>query len=178
MKVPTVWLDRVKFVAGVLLVWGGVSFVKGLWEVFHPRYIMDCRLEENELCQVFDAFQPGSPWSPTPCLIETREYKLDPDNHRGDVNARATVDMDTIVLVKADYEESVIKRAGPNSVPIDHRIVFVHFVTGCRIRSARAQLSRSSGNHLTGCGANRLRGHGRRGEDTFLGSWQPAGCRV
>jgi len=54
----------------------------------------------------------------------------------------------------------------------------ITWLQGCRIRSARAQLFRSSGNHLTGCGANRLRGHGRRGEDTFLGSWQPAGCRV
>jgi len=29
----------------------------------------------------------------------------------------------------------------------------------CRIRSGSAQLFRSGGNHLTGCGANRLRGH-------------------
>src|SRR5271157_2569356 len=130
MKVPTVWLDRVKFVAGVLLVWGGVSFVKGLWEVSRYRPPFDCRLQENELCSVFDSWQPGSPWSPTPCRIETREYRLDPDNHRDDAIARATVDMDTIVLVKADYQDSVIKAAGPNSVPIDYRQVFVHFVTG------------------------------------------------
>jgi len=130
MKLPTVWLDRVKFVAGVLLVWGGVSFVKGLCEAFHSRYMLDCRLEENELCKVFDAFQPGSPWSPTPCLIETREYKLDPHNHRGDVNAPATVDMDTIVLVKADYADSIIKPAGSNNVPSDYRVVFVQFFTG------------------------------------------------
>ncbi len=129
-KVPTVWLDRAKFAAGVLFVWGAVSFLKVVWEDFHRRDFEGCRLEENELCRVFDAFQPGSPWSPTPCSIETIEYMRDPENHRDDSLTRATIDMDTIVLVKADWDEPVLKTAGPHSARIDERMVFVQFVTG------------------------------------------------
>jgi hypothetical protein len=47
----------------------------------------------------------------------------------------------------------------PNVIQVNNRNGRLNItICVCRIQSDRAQLIGSAGNHLTGCGANRLRG--------------------
>jgi hypothetical protein len=128
MKIPSLWIDRAKFVLGVLLVMGGVSFTTNVWREFHRDHaFLASRLEPYQLCKVSDFDNgPNSPFAPTECLVETLEYQADPAHHQGEKNLRELIDMDTIVLViDDDLNDPVINRDGH-----DDRLVYVQFVTG------------------------------------------------
>jgi hypothetical protein len=129
MKLSSKWVDRAKFVVGVLAVWAAVGFVRIVWDAYHREPGTKLRLQDRQLCRVFDAFTEKPGFSPSWAIVKTAAYEGNPD-YSGTKYEKVTIDQHTLVMVKMDMEDPDFKELGPNKVSFDTRMVLVQFITG------------------------------------------------
>jgi hypothetical protein len=78
-RIPAVWIARVRFTLGVLIVWGCASFVienvTDAVRVIRRGGSDSSRLPQEQLCRVWDWTAP-SLFGPTSCYVFDREYQV------------------------------------------------------------------------------------------------------
>ena len=124
MTVPPIWIARVRFTIGVLLVWCGVSLVTAMlnWKTVSGYYAQ--RLKHSTICLVQDFLAPEM-FGPTPCIVFDDAYK---ENHMLDMKEHSTISMldrDALVMIMADSGESKKNERG-----FESRLVEVLYMTG------------------------------------------------
>jgi hypothetical protein len=130
MKMSGRWFDALRFVIGVLLVWGVATT---LWGVVRSATRSDSsgwRLAGGEFCTVEDFMAPKL-WSPTEGFVYDREYQLNPGPLKPkDHLSIVLVDWKTLVMVDYDSEPESIRKGEPGRRDVDERVVSVFYISG------------------------------------------------
>jgi len=127
-----VWIQRAKFVLGVLAVWAGVSVIKFVAsETVLREDPFRSYLEPKRFCAVREYGRKGRAWSPVECRVFDLDYQRDRSGKDGsrDVSV-AAVEVDTLIMVESDEEWFMPRESDGKHIDPRQRMIRVYFLNG------------------------------------------------
>lgn len=129
MQVPAYWRSRLKFIAGVLLVWGTTSAVLRIGIDLWNADTVTSRLDDGQLCTVGD-FKASDIFAPTTFYLFDRAYQQNPGVNPAEHMTQELIDIDTLVMATHDYGDPAIMKGEPGLRDVDTRLVGINIISG------------------------------------------------